>query len=379
MPPHITLGRVFGISIGLHLSWFLIALLITLSLAAHFSSTNPVWTSAAVWVSAIVTGLLFFAAIVLHELAHALVARARGVPVRSITLFALGGVSNIEKDVGDAKTEFWMGIAGPLMSVAVGLLCLGLVWALGGFEPGAELTPRTPPMAVFAWLGYINLVLAAFNMIPGFPLDGGRVLRAALWGMHGDKRRATRTAARTGQVVAALFIVLGFLGFFGGGGFGALWIAIIGWFLLSAAGASLVQLEMLTGLQGLRVRDVMTQDCVRIEPGVSLQTLADEYVLRTGQRCFLVAQDGAIRGLVAASDLKAVERERWPRTSVEAVMRPLERLQTVRPETPLADALEIMGRHDVNQLPVLSNGRLEGMLTRGQILRVLESRAELGM
>ena len=379
MIPHITLGRVFGITIGLHVSWFFIALLITLSLAAHFSETNPTWASSTVWLSAIATGFLFFLAIVVHELAHALVARVRGVPIRSITLFALGGVANMDKDVGDAKTEFWMGIAGPIMSIAVGGLCLGIVWALGGFEAGSELTPHTPPMAVFAWLGYINLMLAAFNMIPAFPLDGGRVLRAALWGFQGDKRRATWIAVRTSQIIAVLFIVVGFVGFFSGGSFGGLWIAIIGWFLFGAAEASLLQMEMVTALQGLRVRDVMAQDCVRVSPDVSLQTLADDYVLRTGQRCFLVADDGRIKGLVAAGDLKSVERERWPTTHVDAVMRPLEQVKRVKPETSLAEALEMMARDDLNQLPVMSNGHLEGILTRSHILRVLESRAELGM
>lgn len=379
MTPHIILGRVFGITIGLHLSWLLIAFLITISLATHFTATNPTWPPATVWLSAIVTGILFFGAIVVHELAHALVARARGVPIRSITLFALGGVANMEKDVGDAKTEFWMGIAGPIMSVAVGLVCLLIVWALGGFEAQSDLTPVSPPMAVFAWLGYINFLLAAFNMIPGFPLDGGRVLRAALWYFQGDKRRATRTAARTGQIIAVMFMGYGIILFFGSGSFGGLWIAIIGWFLLNAAGASIMQQEVLTGLRGMRVRDVMTQDCVRVRPETSLDTLANEYVLRTGQRCFLVADEHHARGLIVPSDLKSIDRERWKDTPVEKVMRPLEKVKTVRPDTTLAEALEIMGRHDLNQLPVMSNSHLEGILTRGHIVRVLESRAELGV
>lgn len=379
MMPHLTLGRIFGITIGLHLSWLLIAFLITLSLSAHFTETNPTWPPVTVWLSAIVTGILFFVAIVVHELAHALVAQARGVPIRSITLFALGGVSNMEKDVGDAKTEFWMGIAGPIMSVAVGFVCLAIVWALGGFDAQPDLTPVSPPLAVFAWLGYINFLLAAFNMIPGFPLDGGRVLRATLWYFQGDKRRATHTAARTGQIIAMVFMGYGIIRFFGAGSFGGLWIAVIGWFLLNAAGASVMQQEVLTGLRGLRVRDVMTPDCVRVKPETSLDTLANQYVLRTGQRCFLVADDQHTRGLIVASDLKAIDRDRWKDTPVETVMHPLDRVKTVRPETTLAEALEVMGRHDLNQLPVMTNSHLEGILTRGHIVRVLESRAELGM
>lgn len=379
MLPHITLGRVFGITIGLHLSWFIIALLIMLSLAGHFYAINPDWAAGTIWVTAIVTGVLFFGAIVVHELAHALVARARGVPVRSITLFALGGIANIEKDVGDAKTEFWMGIAGPLMSVAIGGVCLGLAWALGAFEARTELTPPTPPMAVLAWLGYINLMLAAFNMIPGFPLDGGRVLRAVLWGVTGDHRRASRIAARAGQVVAFLFIMVGLIGFFSGQGFGGIWLALLGWFLFEAAAASYAQVEIVTGLQGLRVGDVIADDCARVDGRVPLQTFVDEYLLRTGRRCFVVEEQGRVKGLVTASDVKQVERERWPTTPVEAVMRPLERLKTVSPQTPLVEALETMGREDVNQLPVMSDGRLEGMLSRGRIFQVIQSRAELSM
>jgi Zn-dependent protease/predicted transcriptional regulator len=378
MAPHITLGRVFGITIGLHVSWFIIALLITVSLAGHFASINPDWSPVTVGLTALLTGLLFFVSILVHEMAHALVARARGVPVRSITLFALGGVANIEQDVGDARTEFWMGIAGPLMSVAVGLLCLALVSALGGFRQD-ELTPPSPPMAVFAWLGYINLLLAGFNMIPGFPLDGGRVLRAALWGLTNDRRRATRIAVRVGQVFAVLFITYGLLTFVFGRDFGGLWMAVIGWFLFDAAGASLVQTEVFSGLQGLRVRDVLAEDCTRVPPDLSIETLADDYVLRSGRRCFVVQDEGRVVGLLTASDLQHIDRDRWRSSTVREAMRPLGRLKTVRPDTPVVDALKIMAQEDLNQLPVISNGHLEGVLTRSDVVRLLEARADLSM
>src|SRR5688500_4539754 len=233
MHPHVRIGRISGIDIGLHYSWILIATLITLSLGAHFAEVNPEWTIGVIWSAALVTGLLFFASIVVHEMGHALVARARGLPVRSITLFALGGVASIEKDAADAKTEFWMGIAGPLTSAGIGAVCTGLAVALGW---GMNLTPGNPPMAVLVWLGYINFMLAAFNMIPGFPMDGGRVLRAAIWSITGNADRATRTAARIGQGVALFFLMLGVWQFFSGAGFGSLWIALIGWFLMDAAG-----------------------------------------------------------------------------------------------------------------------------------------------
>lgn len=376
MQPHLRLGRIAGIEIGIHYSWIFIAVLITLSLGAHFAEVNPQWTIGVIWSAAIITGLLFFVSIVVHELGHALVASARGLPVRSITLFALGGVASIEKDAADARTEFWMGIAGPLTSVGIGAICTGLAWVLGW---GMNVTPADPPMAVLVWLGYINIMLAAFNMIPGFPLDGGRVLRAAVWGVTGNADRATRIAARIGEGVALLFIMFGVWQFFSGAGIGGLWIALIGWFLLDAAGAAYLHVDTLATLKGLRVRDIMADDCLRIPARTPLQIFADDYVLRTGQRCFAVEKDGQIEGLITAADLKQIDRDRWTQVTVGAVMRPLNRLHTVTPDTTVVDALQAMGREDLNQLPVVSNGRMEGMLSRSRIVQVLQTRAELSM
>ena len=376
MQPHLRLGRIAGIEIGIHYSWIFIAVLITLSLGAHFAEVNPQWTIGVIWSAAIITGLLFFVSIVVHELGHALVASARGLPVRSITLFALGGVASIEKDAADARTEFWMGIAGPLTSVGIGAICTGLAWVLGS---GMNVTPADPPMAVLVWLGYINIMLAAFNMIPGFPLDGGRVLRAAVWGVTGNADRATRIAARIGEGVALLFIMFGVWQFFSGAGIGGLWIALIGWFLLDAAGAAYLHVDTLATLKGLRVRDIMADDCLRIPARTPLQIFADDYVLRSGQRCFAVEKDGQIEGLITAADLKQIDRDHWTQVTVGAVMRPLNRLHTVTPDTTVVDALQAMGREDLNQLPVVSNGRMEGMLSRSRIVQVLQTRAELSM
>jgi Zn-dependent protease len=231
MKAQIKLGRIFGVEIGLHYSWFLIALLITLSLAEQFRVNNPGWGVNLRWALAVFTAVLFFAAIVAHELSHALVAKARGLPVRSITLFALGGVAQIEKEAADAKTEFWMGIIGPITSLVIGAICLALTLALGWTPPEF---PKRPLPAMLMWLGYINIGLGIFNLIPGFPLDGGRVLRGILWWMTGNAKRATMIASRVGQFIAFAFIVLGIMRFFGGAGFGGLWIAFIGWFLLNA-------------------------------------------------------------------------------------------------------------------------------------------------
>ena len=178
MKAQVKLGRIAGISIGLHYSWFIIALLIALSLVQHFRAVAPQWSSRVVWTAALVTSLLFFAALLLHELGHSLVAKTRGLRVRSITLFALGGVSQIETEASDAKSEFWIAIVGPLTSLAIGLVLLGTAW-INGWKTGTD--PATPVISVLVWLGYINITLAGFNMIPGYPLDGGRVLRAVIW------------------------------------------------------------------------------------------------------------------------------------------------------------------------------------------------------
>ena len=377
MRAQIRLGRIFGVEIGLHYSWLIIALLITLSLAGHFRTHNPDWGASVTWTLAVTTALLFFAAIVIHELSHAMVAKMRGLPVRSITLFALGGVAQIEKESADAKTEFWMGIIGPITSALIGAACLGIALALGWTPPEF---PQRPVTAMLMWLGYINIMLALFNTIPGFPLDGGRVLRAIVWWVTGDANRSTRIAARVGQFVAFAFIVLGILSFFGGAGFNGLWIAFIGWFLLDASRESYAQVTITEGLRGVRVRDVMSQDCPTVDGRSNLQTFVDGYLLRTGRRCFVVAEGGRAAGLITPNEVGNIERARWPYTTLDDVMRPLNQLRTISPDVPVTDALEVMGREDLNQLPVVEDGGvLAGVISRGHILQLLQTRAELHM
>lgn len=374
MESHIKLGRIFGVKIGLHYSWIIIALLIAFSLASRFQEMHQDWGRGTAWLTAIITAALFFAAIITHELSHALVAKLRGLPVHSITLFVLGGVAQIEADAKDAKTEFWIGIAGPVMSAVLGFICLGLAWTLGWTMP-AE--PGTPLMAMLVWLGYINITLAIFNMIPGFPMDGGRVLRAVIWWITGNRAPATRIATLMGQFIAFGFIFLGLFSFFRGAGFGGLWIAFIGWFLLQAARSSYAQLEMSERFRGVRVSDVMARDCPIVDGRSNLQTFVDEYLLPTGRRCFLIVENGAVAGLITPQEVKAVERARWPFTTIYDVMIPIDRLRTVKPETPVTEAMETIGRADVNQLPVMSNGRLEGIISRDRVLQFMVTRAEL--
>ena len=373
MRGQIAIGRIFGIRIELHYSWFFIAALITLSLAGHLYRTNAEWSAVLVWTAALVTALAFFAALLAHELAHAVVARARGVPVRSITLFALGGMAHMERDAADAPTEFWMGLAGPVISVGIGVAALGIAALLGW---RFDATPETAGMVMLVWFGWINLVLAAFNMIPGFPLDGGRVLRAVIWWVTGNRLRATRIAAGLGRLVAFGFIAVGVWLFFRGAGFGGLWLAIIGLFLAESSRAAAAEIEVAESLRGVRVRDVMATDCTAVQRGKPLSEVVEE-LLRTGRRCFFVVDNGRVAGLLTPQDIRAVERERWPATPAGEAMRPIDRVHQIRADAPVTDALEMIGREDINQLPVLEEGRLQGVISRDQIVRVLTARSEL--
>jgi Zn-dependent protease/predicted transcriptional regulator len=374
MRSNIKLGRVSGIEIGLHYSWFIIAALIVFSLGERFHQMNQSWSSRQSWIAALITAVLFFVSLLLHELAHSLVAQARGLKVKAITLFALGGVSQIQDDVTDAKTEFWVAIAGPIASLIIGFGCLAIAPGLGWRRsPG----PPTAVSAVFFWLGYINVSLAVFNLIPGFPLDGGRVLRAIVWAITKNADRSTRIAARVGQAVAFLFILDGIWQYFSGAGFGGLWIAFIGWFLMDAAKSSYAEAETTAALRGVRVSEVMSRDCVTVDRGMSLQDFVDFYLLRTGQRCFAVADQGRLVGIITPREVGAVPRDHWANTTVREAMRPLQELHVIAPDTAVLDALKLLVSNDVNQLPVVANGTLKGMVSRSQLVQLLQVRSQL--
>ena len=370
MQSQIKLGKVFGIQIGLHYSWFLIALLIVFSLSSQFHASNPAWGDKVILTMAVATAIFFFISLLLHELAHSIVATSNGLPVKEITFFALGGVSQIEKNPTSAKLEFWMAFVGPLTSAVIGGICVALARALG--QPASD-----PWMAMLLWLGYINLSLAGFNLIPGYPLDGGRVLRAIIWWKTGQANRSTQLAARTGQVVAFGFIALGIYEYFGGAGFGGLWIAFIGWFLLQAAKESYMQVGLREALKDVRVADLMTRECPTIDQSMSVERLVEHELLRTGQRCFIVVDKGVVEGLITPHEVKRLDRAKWPSTAVREIMRPLSELRSVTPDAPVMRALETMGRYDLNQLPVISDHHLEGVLSRAHVLGYLQTHAEL--
>jgi Zn-dependent protease/predicted transcriptional regulator len=373
MRAHIKLGRIIGVPVGLHLSWFVVAVFVTLSLVARFYAANPDWGGLVIWSCAIAAGLFFFVTLLAHELSHAVVARRRGLAVRGITLFALGGVSETRKNSPDAMTEFKVAIVGPITSALIGCLCLGVAWALGWVP---LTSPPTPPIAILVWLGYINIALAAFNMVPGFPLDGGRVLRAVVWWATGDALRSARIAALGGQLVGIALMVFGFFRFFDVAALDGLWLVLIGWFLFDAARSSYAQAELAEAPLGdVSVRDAMSHDCFAVDGRLNLQTFVDEVLMRTARRCFVVEEKGVIIGLITPHETKEIDRMRWHYLTVNDVMRPIGLLQTVRPDASIIEALELMGQEDVNQLPVTSNGHVEGVLTRSNIVQLLRVRS----
>jgi len=367
--PHgVVLGAVGGFEISLDYSWFVIFFLILGTFTgAVFPAYVPGLSERTYLAMGLAGTALFFVSLLVHELAHAYVARWRGLQVEGITLFIFGGATTIDAESRTPREEALIAVAGPAASIAIGAIFIGLDAVVEQPQVGA----------LIGWLGVINLVLAIFNLIPGFPMDGGRVLRAIAWRMTGDIVRATKIAAGIGQFIAAAFIVIGFFRFFSGAGFGGLWIAFIGWFLLDAARASGAQVEINERLTGVRVGDVMAQQFETVDANSNLQTFVHEHLLPTGQRCFVVIQQGMPVGIITPHEVKTVDRARWPYKTVGDVMRPLDSLQTVSAERPLAEALEMMGREDVNQMPVVQQGRLMGIISRAHILRVLQTRAEL--
>jgi Zn-dependent protease/CBS domain-containing protein len=367
----VRLGRIWGVPIGLHWSWFLIFGLITISLAeGYFPEEFPDLSTGALWALGALTSVLFFSSVLLHELGHVRLALRNDVPVRSVTLFLFGGIAQIGREAKSAGAEFRIAVAGPLVSLALAALFGGL-WLLD-----RDIDVLAAPSV---WLARINLALALFNLIPGYPLDGGRILRAVVWHLTGSEQRANRIASTAGQVVAIGFISIGVLGILAGDVGGGLWLIFIGWFLQNAVAATRASSALEETLRGVTVQQVMAIDPAVVPPSMSLQQLVDERILSGGGRTFVVAEDSRPVGLVTLKDVTTVPKERWPRQPLADVMVPLSKLVVVQPEAPLLAALQAMDDADVAQVPVARNGAVVGILTRDQVLRYIRTRAELGM
>ena len=338
----IPFGRVFGISLRLHYSWFVIFVLITWALTtSYFPLSHPSWSLRTSIAAGVLTSLLFFGSVLLHELMHSLVAVSEGIAVQSITLFILGGVSQITEEPKTAKDEFRMAIAGPLTSLVLG----GIFWAIwfGLHNTNSFIS------AIAYYLGLINVLLGVFNLVPGFPLDGGRVFRSLLWWRNRSLQRSTRIASNIGRGVGYLFIFGGIWLLFTGNWFNGIWFALIGWFLESAAVGSYRQLVLREMLQGHTAKEIMTQECMTVSPDTTVERLVNENILTSGRRCFPVVADSGLQGLMTLDNVRGVPRDRWDSTTLKEVMRTLDHLKSVGPNEDLSTLLKMMTEGNITR------------------------------
>lgn len=367
------LGRVMGIGIDLHPSWLVIGFLVAYSLATvQFPLQYPGWGDGLYWGIGILTSILFLGSVLAHELSHAVVARRLGVTVSRITLFVFGGAATMEAEPMRPRDEALIAGAGPLSSLVIGL---GLVVI-------DLLVAQEQVAALVGWLAFINISLGAFNLVPGFPMDGGRILRALLWRVRGDRYAATRIAAMVGQLIGYLIIAGGVLMAFSPGGLVAgIWLALIGWFLSSAAESAAAQTGIERTLRGVHVRDVMETDPPSVSPNESVADLVHDRLLRGEHRTFLVRHDdGGLAGIVSLTDIRRVPRDDWEQARVTDVMTRWGDLATITPEAEVQAGIKLMEERGVDQLPVLGEGRaVAGLLTRRGVMRLIETRLRLGV
>lgn len=369
-PGGIPVGRALGVPISLDLSWFIIlALILGTFSAASFPTLLPGQGRLTYLLMGSAGALLFFGSLLIHELAHAVEARRRGIEVEGITLFVFGGMARTRAEPQRPIDEFVIAAVGPLASGILAVLFVGLS------IPTAHLG-WDPVAVVLRYLGILNTALAVFNLLPGFPLDGGRLLRAAVWGATGSLRTGTRVATRAGRGLGLLLMAVGFLGILGGGGFiGGLWMVFIGWFLMQAAGSSYDQLLLTEVLRGVTAREGMTPDPDTVPPDLPVDTLVHEHFLRRPYSAFPVTDDGIVVGLISLSSVKGLDRDRWRDLRVADIMAPLERTVVVEPDTPMLQVLEQMSRSGNRRALVAHDWELMGIISARDLARWLDRAA----
>ncbi len=375
------LFRIFGIDIGFHYTWIFIFVFFSWSLAQFFGATHTDWSTATAWITGIIASLLIFVSVLLHELAHSLVAKARGLPVHSITLFILGGVSNLEEEPKSASIEFAMAIVGPASSILIGIIC----WVIASVYAGGALNYnditgtvlKTPVMATIGYLALINVFLGIFNLLPGFPLDGGRVLRSIVWQSTGNLIRATNVAAGVGQLFGWLMIAAGVVVAFMVNFFSGIWIAFIGWFLNASADASRKEITMRERLSHVYVRQVLAET-ETIGPETRVSELVENIFTRKHGRAVPVCRDDRLVGIVTITDVRKVPQERWASTAVSEIMT-TDPLYTVEPSDTLIKVLDLIAHHDINQVIVKDGSNCAGLLGRADLIRYLQYSQELGL
>lgn len=369
MPGSFRIGSLFGIEIRLHISWLVIFALVFFTLwEGEYRTSYPFWSQEKRLLVSVITALLFFCSIIAHELSHSLVARRFDMKVSSITLFLLGGVANLRQEPPTAKAEFFMASAGPAMSLLIGLIGL----AISNVIDLAQTPSLQVVVAVAGYLGYINLALAAFNMIPGFPLDGGRVLRSVIWALRHDRSKATPIAARGGQLVAGLFVLWGIVQFQEGGNALWFWPFLLAYFLYNAATQSLQQERVTTLASGMPVAPLMTTSFTSTDPRSTVANVVRDLMLPRNLRAVPVVSGQEFIGLVTTDDVRKIDHDSWPTTPVEQVMSPAADLAKLEPEDDLMLALDRFGTAGV--LPVVRDGRLVGLLDRESVANYIRMR-----
>lgn len=379
------LGSIAGVEIVADWSLGLIVLLVAVSLGGGvFPVWHPDWGTGLVWTTAMAAALLLMVSILLHELSHALVGRAQGMSVNRITLFVFGGMAELDREPHAWRVELWTALVGPIVSLALGVGMIYAGAALAGDldlpqdNPLEMMRALDPVSTVLLWLGPINVMLAIFNLVPGFPLDGGRVLRALIWGVTGDVVRATRWAAGAGQGFGWLLMGVGFAMFFGlrlpllgGGSFGGIWLALIGWFLAGAASTSYGRLLAQHSLRDVPVSRLMLSPVHTVTPDTPVSRLIDDYIMRSDQRAFPVLDQGRLAGLVALDDVRRVDPDKRAQRTVASIMTPADQLITISPQDNADEALQRLSRREVSQLPVVEHGEVRGLLRREELLKWL--------
>ena len=354
-------ARIRGIGIEIHPSWLLILALVSYTLAdGWFPDQYSGWSTAAYWGVGVVAAILLFVTVLVHELAHATVAIHRGLPVPKITLFIFGGVSELSQQPRSAGEEFQIAAAGPATSIVISIITGLAAWTLGGANEKVD--------GILWYLSTVNLLLGLFNVVPGFPLDGGRVLRSIAWKRTRSFRRATRIAGSVGELVGYALMLLGVLFLFGGFVFDGVWFLFIGWFLLGAARGESQGMQLESILSRVTARDVMHADLATVRPGESVQSVVDTHMIGRGERALVVANDGAVLGMVDVHGVHRAPRENWAQTPVQAVMTPREQVVTVTVDTKALDVLMLLASKGIEQVPVLEDGRMVGLITRRELV-----------
>ena len=392
-PPFVSglrLGRLFGVEIFVDWSVAIIFMLVAVGLGSGaLPRWHPEWSGALRWIVALAAATAFFASILLHELSHAVVGRAFGVKVPRITLFIFGGMAHMQGEPTSPKAELFMAAVGPLTSLFIGITAsfIGVQLAVlaGGVADNPEHLVRMagPVATILLWLGPLNFLLALFNLVPGFPLDGGRLLRAVLWSATGDLDKATRWASGAGRAVGWALITMGVLMAFGfwipffGTGLGSgIWIALIGWFLHHAARASYIALRVRTRLSHVPVRDVMRSNLDTVSPDMTVAELVRDHVIRSDQTSFPVLEGTDLAGVISTRDIQLVPSDQWPWVTLRQVMTPASELPRVDVDADASKALECLAERDMEQLPVVDHGRLSGFVRRQDILKWLSLQPE---